>query len=448
MKKCSSTPNRKNVNSDGNRCTLSDLEELGISTNEEHSYSSVKATKESITENQDSTNRCKKKPCPICGKLLHARWLKKHARLHQRKKENINENRSHFTVVVDAENGIFCSSVNLSGPSYPVHVMKKTSGIQQTSFCDHSACIDLKETSKAGGNLSFECPHVRSVAYAKNGQIITLKIDSLTRMKEENFITSERFQEMKKLSEGDNDGSPLLVRIPSHPFYSKRYIYISVFTGEKRYWCKTGRTVVTFDTEEKTFTCQCSNQSRYCTHKALAKWFVWQEVPDLISSTPNSEESRERPPRHDRATSFLFEYLTSTKKIPEKIPTEVLKEFSQKHLDTFTVIPSEGSCHRCNGGLASEIAKQRSRIVLMNKVIEGNGTFSFQMFNNSHVILYLKTYLVLSFYSSDVTVYHKICPRCHISYRYQEWTQGIHNYNNSLFIGLDVCTFIRAGLLV
>ena len=328
--------------------------------------------------------------------------------------------------------------------------MKKTSGIQQTSFCDHSACIDLKETAKAGGNLSFECPHVRSVAYAKNGQIITLKIDSLTRMKEENFITSERFQEMKKLSEGDNDGSPLLVRIPSHPFYSKRYIYISVFTGEKRYWCKTGRTVVTFDTEEKTFTCQCSNQSRYCTHKALAKWFVWQEVPDLISSTPNSEESRERPPRHDRATSFLFEYLTSTKKIPEKIPTEVLKEFSQKHLDTFTVIPSEGSCHRCNGGLASEIAKQRSRIVLMNKVIEGNGTFSFQMFNNinSHVILYLKTYLVLSFYSSDVTVYHKICPRCHISYRYQEWTQGIHNYNNSLFIGLDVCTFIRAGLLV
>ena len=102
--------------------------------------------------------------------------------------------------------------------------MKKTSGIQQTSFCDHSACIDLKETAKAGGNLSFECPHVRSVAYAKNGQIITLKIDSLTRMKEENFITSERFQEMKKLSEGDNDGSPLLVRIPSHPFYSKRYI--------------------------------------------------------------------------------------------------------------------------------------------------------------------------------------------------------------------------------
>lgn len=49
---------------------------------------------------------------------------------------------------------------------------------------------------------------------------------------------------------------------------------------------------------------------------------------------------------------------------------------------------------------------------------------------------------------SDVTVYHKICPRCQTQYRYQEWSHGIHNYNDSLLIGLDVCLFIRAGLLV
>ena len=35
---------------------------------------------------------------------------------------------------------------------------------------------------------------------------------------------------------------------------------------------------------------------------------------------------------------------------------------------------------------------------------------------------------------------HSGCP-----YRYQEWTEGIHNYNNSMFLGLDVCLLIRSG---
>lgn len=49
---------------------------------------------------------------------------------------------------------------------------------------------------------------------------------------------------------------------------------------------------------------------------------------------------------------------------------------------------------------------------------------------------------------SDVLVYAKICPKCRTTYRYQEWSEGLHNFNDSVFLGLDVCCFLRSGLQV
>ena len=52
------------------------------------------------------------------------------------------------------------------------------------------------------------------------------------------------------------------------------------------------------------------------------------------------------------------------------------------------------------------------------------------------------------FFCLDILVYVKKCERCGMTYRYQEWRDGIHNFNNTLFLGIDACYLIRAGLKV
>ncbi|XP_062600986.1 uncharacterized protein LOC134262628 [Saccostrea cucullata] len=396
----------------------------------EHSYSRT-------TKQQQAKNSFTKKPCPICKKLCHPRWLKKHVKIHNKKKDEITENRHNFTVLVDSERGIFCSAINLSGPPHPVHVIKRTrnlsgpphpvhvikrtSGVHQDSFCDNNTCIDMKDTASRGGNPAFECPHVRSTSYAVKGKSIDLREESLTKIQKENFMTKERCDQLRRFMETTNDESPFLVELPSPNLQSDRYIYLSIVTGQKRYWCKTGRTVVTIDKQQKSFTCQCSEQSKYCIHKAVGKWFASQEVQHLMSSCQTPEQPDEESSNSNQNQLRIFEYIFATKKIPELIPKEVYEETSQQNdligSSSRKLYPSEDMCHRCNGGLASELAKHKSKIVHLNKIIP------------------------------DVAVYHKICPRCNTKYRYQEWSNGIHNYNDSLFLGLDVCLFIRDGLL-
>jgi hypothetical protein len=71
-------------------------------------------------------------------------------------------------------------------------------------------------------------------------------------------------------------------------------------------------------------------------------------------------------------SSHLFEYLSSAKGIPEKIPKEILEDpLHNKFSDVLKLFPSEDTCHRCNGGLASEEAGKRSKIVYMTKIIQG-----------------------------------------------------------------------------
>ena len=43
----------------------------------------------------------------------------------------------------------------------------------------------------------------------------------------------------------------------------------------------------------------------------------------------------------------------------------------------------------------------------------------------------------------SVETYYKRCEACGVCYSYQETARGIHNYNVTFLIGLDVCSFLR-----
>jgi len=47
-----------------------------------------------------------------------------------------------------------------------------------------------------------------------------------------------------------------------------------------------------------------------------------------------------------------------------------------------------------------------------------------------------------------VTVFNKYCSKCQISYRYQSVDDGIHNYNDNVFISVPFAIFLRSALKV
>lgn len=237
-------------------------------------------------------NRTKVKvTCDICGKSVSIRWLKSHKRTHTRTHSYITEARHHRTVIISAKEGIFCASKNLKGPSYPVHIIKKTTD-DSSSFCDNQSCIQLKNTANRGNNISYECPHLLSTPYAVPGKPIRLKEESLLKMKEENFITEQRYDQLFNFKNTETN-SPLVVEIPSFESSSDRFIYLSIYTGTTHYWSKIGRTVVTFDKDNNIYNCKCSPSKRYCLHKAVTKWVIFQENPRFFTSSTDSDNDQD-----------------------------------------------------------------------------------------------------------------------------------------------------------
>ena len=319
-----------------------------------------------------------KKTCPECGKEIHKKRFSAHIKTHKKKVTDIDQNRYHHTVLVDETKGVFCSTINLTGTSYPIHVIKRTAGNTKESFCEHQQCVDMKETAKRGGNLSFECPHVRSVLYASRGKAIELQASKLLQMRDSKFVTEERHDELLNLLESNSgNDSPLLVQIPSMENHSSRFMYLSVKTNTQRYWSRIGRVIVAYDTLQNTFTCKCSASKRYCIHKAVGKWCVYQEMPECFSSEAggsivtdcNTEESV---PEITKESNVAIEYLRNNKKIPVDIPKQVIPLYKQSVFkSTKKIIPKEMECHQCSGPLATEITSQRSKIVTMTMMIRG-----------------------------------------------------------------------------
>lgn len=400
ISKCENTSElykkRPTINLEERGILCEETPQHGDYVEQDHVYSNrtTEGRKESQIFPSNSLSRAaKRKICPKCGKSIHIRWLKNHMKIHEKGKlPDITEIRHHHSVVIDAKEGLFCSSINLSGPYFPVHVVKKTSGSNQESFCEHQPCIDLKETAKNGGNVSFECAHVRSASYARQGKEINMDTSKLQELRDKKFLTDQRYLEILTFKENVPSGTPLLVQLPHEESSSDRFTYLSVYASTRRYWSVTGRTVVTFDKLENSYSCRCSRNKRYCIHKVLGKWFVCQEMPEYFvtneddgndlhgndgTTTTATEESTPGDSQvytsERNKAELLQRYIKSTKQIPAEIPKEIANVGpSTTFLERKEIIPSETRCHRCNSKLNAEVIRSRAKLILMKGIIRGN----------------------------------------------------------------------------
>ncbi|XP_070542405.1 uncharacterized protein [Ptychodera flava] len=245
-----------------------------------------------LNSSSPARRRQVRKQCPICDKYLNKRFLIVHIRNHAKKNDDINVHRHHRAFIVHANRGIYAVGNNLKGPCYPIHVQKIT-GQNGMFVCESDTCKGKMETEHGDGNMSYECPHLMSVAYAEPGQVVLLRQDTLTCLVKSRSINhAMAVQALALQVSAQNRGVPFVVHLPTGTlaFPDKRFLFLSVDWPSDRSSSQLQRTVVTFDTCNKKISCRCCHKKEECPHKVICKWFLYQEKQHLLTRPKQEEE--------------------------------------------------------------------------------------------------------------------------------------------------------------
>ncbi|XP_056435428.1 uncharacterized protein LOC130404118 [Gadus chalcogrammus] len=193
--------------------------------------------------------------------------------------------------------------------------------------------------------------------------------------------------------------------------------------------------MVMFDAANNTWHCHCVKAKQSCVHKAIAKWHFFQTRKELFTGDESevSQESQDSEDQVETVTSKhlqypprgedlerIVRYTQHKKRIPADLPAKVYGLTSEtevvKHL-----IPKECVCPECPADLPLGepfIISSSAKIITVKGIIEG------------------------------VTTYGKKCSRCGMVVRYQEWEDGLHNFNDKVILTLHFCLYLRNCLQV
>lgn len=349
--------------------------------------------KKSLTEQQQT----EKRQCSNCGKYVNRKWMKHHIKTHEKKQ--ITAARHNFSVRIDPNQGIYCSAKSIKGRFIPVHLIKKTSGTSPYLFCEELTCIEKKQTAERGGNISFECEHIRSAEFAVPGTRVELNTDVLNCLVESGFISENRATQILTLRDNClSHNCAFVVEIPNPPESSSRFIYLSVYSGTQRYWSRIDRTIVCIDTDKNVVSCKCSKTKIYCSHKALAKWYLKQERPQFFQTSQTSileeigfdnDESGQYAEIDDEDGDDVAvdESAKDTEELEsitgDTISTDPVLSYTMRkripvdvtvvsNVRVHEVIPEEKRCHLCNDHLTRVLSSKAGKLVTMSGVVTGN----------------------------------------------------------------------------
>ena len=121
------------------------------------------------------------------------------------------------------------------------------------------------------------------------------------------------------------------------------------------------------------------------------------------------------PPQEIDAITSMCTYLKNNKQIPFYIAQDIISISNESIPKAF--LPVESLCHQCNMKLTGPFLFSKNvKILTKHGLLHGYATFI------------------------------KICPDCKMCYRYQEYTDGVHNFDDRFFLSLDMCIFIRENV--
>ncbi|XP_016318301.1 uncharacterized protein LOC107670269 [Sinocyclocheilus anshuiensis] len=379
-----------------------------------------------------------KRRCPICSVLMNRKNLKKHIdRKHiEQPMQDISAAFHLTSQCVDKTNGIFTVLKATKGQSVPLHVQYKTWGEEHKVLCEVNECQVNMEVARRSGLFSYQCKHIKSVMYCtSSAEPVTLKEEVLTEMVKAKWFGSEKKKIcLTRQQLADGHCMPISVQTSIDIPQTKKFI--SVFEPSVSYYSRLGRVMVVYDTKLNTWHCPCAKSKCSCVHKYIAKWHLFQTQRDLFRTVFSTEHSpNKRPhPQSEEEEDFTNEspvyppkglglknmvsYIFQNKKIPAVLPDDVRVPSPEKNYPR-SLCPYETMCQRCPG-----VVPLSDPILITRKA---------KILSNWHII-------------EDVATYSKQCPLCGMFYHYQEWKDGLHNFNDHIILDLPLCLTLR-GLL-
>ncbi len=137
--------------------------------------------------------------------------------------------------------------------------------------------------------------------------------------------------------------------------------------------------------------CGCCRSKRNCIYKSVAKWFVYQVEPSLLSNAQETEDFDDGfPPNEDDngasddirslAKSFSYpptgaileemvRYQRTSKRVPSTIPCDMLTDSGSFPIN---LIPCEEVCHVCQSPLGDPCeVTNRAVVIGLTKVHSG-----------------------------------------------------------------------------
>ncbi|XP_041855553.1 uncharacterized protein LOC121649073 [Melanotaenia boesemani] len=232
----------------------------------------------------------------------------------------------------------------------------------------------------------------------------------------------------------DAEGAPLSFEVNLRK--EQKQYFFSVFEPHISSYCRFGRLMVHYNGIKNTWHCPCTKARKSCPHKAIAKWHLHQLEPAIFTKPESCHEDPPETfsvephptvntqtgnislyPPEGEALVEMVDYLISHKALPAILPGDLASVKSSDF--PRNLVPHETYCHKCPGKVPlSEpiVISNKAKIVSITEVVEG------------------------------VTTYCKKCAVCGTFYRYQEWTEGLHNFNDCVILTHHFCLFLRNSI--
>ncbi|XP_056453234.1 uncharacterized protein LOC130387964 [Gadus chalcogrammus] len=379
-----------------------------------------------------------KVPRPLKQLMLNKRNFKIHCRRkHTNLLETITKERFLACQCIDGTHGVFAVEKSFCGPATPIHVIKNIWGPAQKIVCEVDQCRLNGDFAQRSGMLPFECHHIQSLLYCPrtDGETVTLPGEALERMVENKWFGEERKAGLLRCQKNaDAEGVPLSVHLTVGGPPSK--FHVSVYEKKVTYYSRLGRVIVAYDSKQNTWHCPCSKARQSCIHKAVAKWHLFVTKRELFRKVKSTEEEtlnlteistvqydsdskEDSYPPDDREIARMLKYLLNNKKIPANIPQALIEQSREgRRDDSFPkhLIPREKKCVECEYTLCEHLITAKGKILTSTGVVEG------------------------------ISTYRKSCLNCGMIYRYQEWDEGIHNFDDHIILSLHLCLMVRNAL--
>ncbi|XP_077056136.1 uncharacterized protein LOC143736817 isoform X2 [Siphateles boraxobius] len=388
-------------------------------------------TPTSTTTTVGRSSQVRRVQCTKCAVVLNKKNLKQHMRRrHPIFKEDIRVDRHLACECLDTDMGIYAVLKSFNSNSGPIHVQKKTSGTNHQIRCALDDCIRNTEVMHRSGFVTYDCAHIQSLKYCPPPLTskIQLEEDVLREIVSSKWFSEEKKKIcLQKQAAAREEGIPFSIEVQVGSSSTRKFV--SVYEPHLSYCNQFGRMMVMFDLVKNTWHCHCATGKQACIHKCIAKWDLFQTMKEHFENTNDeAEEEEEKEEEPETEPCFLeyryppqkenlkrvVKYIHRKKKLPADLPSEFCGLASEAELPMH-LIPKEQLCPECTNVPLSKpfIITKSAKIISLKGVVEG------------------------------VTTYSKKCNSCGMIIRYQEWKDGVHNFDDRVILTLHFCIYLR-----